>query len=179
MGRVAITGSLLLLLHLPLPGAPGATEVLAQGVGTKPPVPHQQALSTNPFALLFEWFNAEFERKVGPTATVGLAGSLVSLDGGSEDFASLNALLRYYPQGAALDGFFFGSGAGVYHVDDNDDSANVFGFGLELGYNWLLGADRNFVISLGVGATRLFGGDLEDVSVTIPTVRIVNLGWAF
>lgn len=151
----------------------------AQTEGTRAPVPHDQILSANPFGLLFEWFNADYERKVGEQSTLGVAGSLISFDEGSEDYYSVNVLYRFYPQEAALSGFYFGPRVGYYHVDDEDDEANAFGFGLELGYNWLLGSRRNFAVSIGVGATRLFGGDLGDDSVTIPTVRLVNIGWAF
>jgi hypothetical protein len=63
--------------------------------------------------------------------------------------------------------------------DDTGDSGTVFGAGFELGYNWLLGAKKQLYVSLGAGADRLFGADLEDVSVVIPTVRIINVGIAF
>ena len=159
---------------------PGAVE--AQQAGTKPPVPHDHVLSANPFLLLFEWANAEYEHKISPTGTVGLAGSWISLDEGDEDYRSLNAFYRYYPQGAALTGFYFGGHGGVHHVSDvdvDDDDVTVFGLGIDVGYSWLLGANRNFYIGLGIGATRLFGGDLDDGSATIPTIRLLNLGWAF
>ncbi len=42
-----------------------------------------------------------------------------------------------------------------------------------------MGERENVSVALGVGATRLFGGDLDDVSVTVPTLRLVNIGWAF
>ena len=156
---------------------PGAVE--AQQPGTKAPVPHDQVLSANPFLLLWEWTNVEYERKITPTGTVGLAGSWISLDEGDEEYKSLNAFYRYYPQGAALDGFYLGGRAGVHQVSDIDDEGTAFGLGIELGYNWLLGQNRNFYIGLGVGAIRLFGADLEDDSATIPTIRLVNVGWAF
>jgi hypothetical protein len=51
--------------------------------------------------------------------------------------------------------------------------------GFELGYNWLLGARKKLYLSFGAGADRLFGSDLEGITVVIPTVRIVNIGIAF
>lgn len=173
----------LMLVFVALLGlVPGAAE--AQQAGTKPPVPHDHVLSANPFLLLFEWANAEYEHKISSTGTVGLAGSWISLDEGNEDYRSLNAFFRYYPQGAALTGFYFGGHGGVHHVSDVDvdvaeDEVTVFGLGLDVGYSWLLGANRNFYIGLGIGATRLFGGDLDDDSGTIPTIRLLNIGWAF
>ena len=151
-------------------------EISAQA--TREPVPHTQVLSANPFALLFEWFNADYERVIGQSTSFGAQGSLVTLDGGDEDFFSLTAFLRYYPQNAVLSGFYVGPRFGVYRVDDVGDDEAALGFGFETGYAWLLGRDRNFHISLGLGATRLFGLDL-DASATVPTVRLINLGWAW
>jgi hypothetical protein len=36
-----------------------------------------------------------------------------------------------------------------------------------------------FAISMGVGATRLFGSDLEDGDAFLPIIRLVNIGVAF
>jgi hypothetical protein len=93
-------------------------------------------------------------------------------------------LVRYYPQGAALKGFFLGGRTGVYHVahDDDridDDQATFFGAGFELGYTWLMGRQQRIGVSLGAGANRLFGADLDGASLTLPTVRLVHVGIAF
>jgi hypothetical protein len=170
--RFLLTATIVLLGSLP-----GRAE--AQQAGTKEPVAHENVISANPFLLLFEWTNVEYERKVSPTGTVGASGSWISFDEGDEVYRSLNAFYRHYPQGAALTGFYFGGRGGVYSVSDSDEDHTVFGFGFEVGYNWLLGANRNFYIGLGIGAIRLFGGDLEDASATIPTLRLLNIGWAF
>jgi hypothetical protein len=146
--------------------------------GTKTPVPHAQIVSANPFMLMFEWFNVEYERKLSPTATAGASVSFLSLDGGDADYLNGTALVRYYPQRAALSGFYLGGRLGVHHVDGVGSSGNFFGAGFEIGYGWMLGANRNFSISTGAGATRLFGGALDDVSLTIPTLRL-NVGWGF
>ena len=156
-----------------------AEEAAGQIEGTRNPVTHERLLTANPFLILAEWFNAEYEQKLNATSTVGLQGSVISIDDDDTDYVSLTAMWRYYPQGAALTGFYVGPRAGFYHVDDTDESANVFGVGFELGYNWLLGADRQFTIGMGVGANRLFGGDLDDDSAVVPTIRLVNIGWAF
>ena len=42
--------------------APGRAQ--AQEAGTRTPVPHEQVLSANPFLLLWEWVNIEYERKM-------------------------------------------------------------------------------------------------------------------
>ena len=49
------------------------------------------------------------------------------------------------------------------------------GVGFEFGYAWLLGQGENLSISVGAGATRLFGGE----STAFPVLRFINLGWAF
>jgi hypothetical protein len=142
-------------------------------------------LSANPFLLIATWFNAEYERVISATSTVGVRLSTFSIgvddgiDGDDDaDYYSGRAFWRYYPNGAPA-GFYFGFDAGVTGLDESGESHTVLGAGFELGYNWLLGSRRNFYISLGAGADRLFGGDIGDASAVIPTVRIVNIGFAF
>jgi hypothetical protein len=94
----------------------------------------------------------------------------------------VNGFYRFYPQGAALSGFYIGGRLAYHRVDDDfddDDEGNAFGVGFDLGYTWLLGADRNFYIGLGIGATRLFGGDIDGDRVVIPSIRLINIGFAF
>ena len=149
--------------------APG---VGAQEPGTRVPVPHQQQITANPFGLIFGWFNAEYERKLSEDWSLGLGGSYLSLD--DDDFGSANGVFRYYPQGAALTGFYIGPRVGVYRVNEfRREAENSGGAGFELGYTWLLGANRNFSVSLGAGATKLFTGEV------VPNIRLVNIGWAF
>ncbi len=150
-----------------------------QEAGSRTPVPHDQVLSANPFLFLWEWANVEYERKISPTSTVGVAGSWVSLDDGDESYKSLNGFYRYYPQGAALVGFYLGGRLGFHGVSDEDDEGHAFGLGVDVGYSWLMGANRKFYMGIGIGATRLFGGDIEDGSVTIPSLRLLNVGFAF
>jgi hypothetical protein len=145
----------------------------------------QNVISANPFLLIATWFNAEYEHVVSGTSTVGLRVSTLSIgidegtDGNDDaDYYSGRAFWRYYPNGAYA-GFFFGVDVGITGLKESGDSHTVMGAGFELGYNWLLGARRNFYISIGAGADRLFGGDLGDASAVIPTVRIVNIGFAF
>ena len=146
--------------------------------GTRAPIPHNQVVSANPFGLMFEWFNADYERKINESTTWGVSASFFSL-GDDTDYANAQFAYRYYPQGAALSGFYLGGKGGLHRAGVDDESERFFGIGFELGYNWLLGAKRNISIGLGGGATRLFGGELEGASVAIPTVRLVNVGIAF
>lgn len=149
--------------------------------GTRTPVEHKQMLTVNPILVVFGWFNAEYERKINETTTWAVSGSMLDID--ELNYRSIKAHVRYYPQGAALTGFFLGAKAGFQHVSedyDDDNNSGQFGtFGVDVGYNWLLGKDRKFAVSLGAGAERLFGGDLEGVSFTLPTIRVINIGIAF
>lgn len=154
---------------------PGPTK--AQETGTKTPVAHNQVISANPFLLLWEWGNIEFERKVSPKTTVGAAGSIFSVD--DVTYKSLNGLLRYYPQGAALAGFSLGGRLGIHNGSEDKEEGHTYGFGVDIGYSWLLGVDRNFYIGMGFGLTRFFGGDLEEDRVVLPSIRLINLGFAF
>lgn len=155
-----------------------ASPSLAQDA-TRTPVPHNQVLSANPFGLMFEWFNADYERKINESTTWGVSGSFFSFGHDAADYVNVQAAYRYYPQGAALSGFYLGGKGGVHSVGVDAESARFFGLGFELGYNWLLGARKNVMIGMGAGATRLFGGALDGATLTIPTVRLVNVGIAF
>lgn len=148
-----------------------------QQEGTKASVPHQQTVSANPFGLMLRWWNVEFERKLTTSSTWGVTTSFLTAS--DLDFLSVNALYRYYPQGAALTGVFLGARAGVYHASARETSGSTFGLGFEIGYTWLLGAHRNVGLSMGAGATRLIGGDIEGRPSVLPNIRLLNVGIAF
>ena len=67
----------------------------------------------------------------------------------------------------------------AHRVSVDEASGAFFVIGVELGYNWLLGHERNFSVGVGASGTRLFGGSLDGVSLTLPAVRLVNIGWSF
>jgi hypothetical protein len=152
----------------------------AQQEGTKLPVPHDQVISVNPFLLLGEWVNVEYERKVSPVGTIGAIGSWITVGSGDDEgtLTSLAGFYRYYPQGAALSGFFLEGRGGIFHVSDDDGSGQAIGTGIHVGYNWLFGANRSFYLSMGLGATRLFGEDVHG-TVVIPDFRLLRIGIAF
>ena len=160
-----------------------SSPAFAQDSGTRTPVEHKQIITANPIGIVFGWFNAEYERKVNETTTWGVSGS--NFQGFDSDFnySNVSAIARYYPQGAALTGFFIGGKLGVHHVSEEygpeDDSATALGVGVDVGYNWLIGKDRKFVISIGMGATRLFGENTTGAGFTIPNIRVINVGFAF
>ncbi len=159
-----------------------------------PPAPTTKNLiTTNPFLILFSWWNIEYERKIAPNSTLGIAASYTSYEDDEEDMDAAKSkylsgylIYRFYPSGKAPSGFYFGGRLGVtsvefeYYDDEPTEKGTAFGFGLDVGYTWLLGDNQNFAISVGAGATRLFGGDLEDDQAGfLPIIRLVNVGVAF
>jgi hypothetical protein len=151
--------------------------VAVQAQGQAPAAHKQQEITANPFLLTFQWFNVEYAREHKASTTWGASASFLGFS--DADYQNVAAFYRYYPQGRALNGFFVGGRGGVHHVSFVAESGLAYGLGFEIGYDWLLGRERNFAISIGAGATRLFGGDIDGASVAFPTVRLVNLGWRF
>jgi hypothetical protein len=155
--------------------------------------PHRHLITANPFLLLFGWFNGEYELKVANHSTIGIAASYNTFEDDEDDpegekskYISGYLIYRYYPSAKAHSGFYFGGRLGMTSVEieyldeGTTDDGTAFGFGLDVGYTWLLGEGQNFAISVGAGATRLFGGDLEDDQVGfLPIIRLINVGVAF
>ena len=73
-----------------------------------------QVLSANPFGLLFELFNTEYERRASNTLTVGVGGSTAMVDTYDYDgwgqevrrerYVNGDVFLRYYPARPGLRG---------------------------------------------------------------------------
>jgi hypothetical protein len=139
-------------------------------------------ISGSPLLLLAGWFNAEYERKVAGNMTWGLAAGWQDLS--DDDYTSVSAFLRFYPQKSAYTGLYLGSRGGVHRVNEALDgdaggsSYTGFGLGIDIGYSWLLGPGDTFFLALGVGGTYIFR-DLGNASRTIPTLRILDVGIAF
>jgi hypothetical protein len=148
--------------------------------GEREPVSHQHVISGTPLVLLAGWFNAEYERKLSESTTVGITGGWLNLD--EDDYTNVSGFLRYYPQFSAFTGFYIGGQAGIHRVDefaDSEESSHTaFGVGLDVGYSWLLGPGRSFYVGLGIGGVRLFG-DFSHASKTIPSLRLLSVGVAF
>lgn len=144
------------------------------------PTPYKQVVSANPFGLLIELFNAEFERAISETSTAGFGGSTFSR--GSERYINADVFFRYYPGVGAFQGWAFGGKLGITSVAD----ATYFGYGFDVNHSWLLGRQKNFYVGLGFGLKRLVGMDKSAVDENgdelldfIPTFRIINIGYAF
>ncbi len=159
----------------------------AQTCGAPPEV--NQVLATNPLTLIAKWVTVEFERKIAPAVTVGGSASFLA----DLDQSNAAALVRWYPQQKALEGFYLGARAGAYRFKTTtyqfQPSARATsrerhdvlpGAGVELGYNWLLGPRHNVSVGVGFGLTRIIGGGASyDVPSVLPGARLVNIGVAF
>ena len=159
--------------------------LLAAGVrpaAAQETVPYKNVVSANPFGLLLTWFNAEYERVVGESTTIGVGGSTFEVeddfDGGDERYANADVFFRYYPSARPLDGWAFGVKVGVTDVTD---AGTYAGFGFDVNRSWLLGKRDNFYVGVGFGLKRLVGvDDSDEIDLEfIPTFRIVNIGIAF
>ena len=134
----------------------------------------RNVISANPFGLLLEVFNAEYERVISGTSTVGFGGSTLSAD--DERYVNADVFWRFYPSGNPLVGWAFGAKLGITSVNDQTH----LGYGFDLNRSWLLGPEKNFYVGLGFGLKRLIGTtDEDDLIPVIPTIRIANVGFIF
>jgi hypothetical protein len=151
----------------------------------EPQLQYKNVISANPFGLLLELFNAEYERVIGESSTIGFGGSTFNADAvgdfeeetADDRYLNADVFYRFYPSGRPLDGWAFGVKAGITSVTD---AGTYAGFGFDVNRSWLLGKRENFYVGIGFGLKRLLGTDDEEIGMTyIPTFRIVNVGFAF
>ncbi|MCH2465305.1 MAG: hypothetical protein MK237_05320 [Gemmatimonadetes bacterium] len=165
----------------------------------------QQVLSANPFGLLLEFFNAEYERVISGTSTIGFGGSTLKNDHdiypeppilGTDEFGfpiydwanepdpitetdryiNFDVFWRFYPSGNPLVGWAFGAKLGITSVNDQTH----LGYGFDLNRSWILGPEENFYVGLGFGLKRRIGTtEADDLIPVIPTIRIANVGFVF
>lgn len=134
--------------------------------------PRMNVISANPFGLLFSLFNAEYERAVTQSSTAGIGGSFFPNDNvGEGDYLNMDVFWRFYTSGRPFDGWSFGAKAG-YTTDLG------VGFGFDVNRSWLTGANDNFYVGLGFGLKRILGSPAGDPDF-VPTIRLVNVGFAF
>ena len=129
-------------------------------------------VSANPFGLLVEFFNTEYERRVGRTVSAGVGGSTARFNDGDDRYVNGDVFLRYYPGGRALRGASFGVKLGLTQIPDD---GSFFGIGFDANRSWLL--NDHFYLGTGFGLKRLIGTNEYDLKF-IPTFR-VNVGAAF
>lgn len=151
-------------------GAGAASSVGAQEGATHPVT---QVISANPFGIMLEFFNAEYEHVAGESFTTGVGGSYFTSD--DLTYFNLDGFWRFYPQEetAPFNGWAFGLKAGLTNVDDR----TYFGAGFDVNRSWLLGKNDNFYVGVGFGLKRLMGHGTG--LQFIPTIRLINVGYAF
>jgi hypothetical protein len=152
-------------------------------------VPHN-VISIQPLNAMFTVYSGEYERQVGKAVSFGVGGTYWNAeDAGDEaSYTSGDLKLRYYPSGAALQGFAFGVSAGFTSVSAQDAGSTVDESesgptaGVLLEYQWLMGMKRNFSVALGAGAKMLFVDEDNVTSSSFtaryPTAR-VSIGYAW
>ena len=142
----------------------------------------QHVFSANPFGLLFQLFNAEYERVISETSTIGFGGSTLRIENErdpiteTDRYVNFDVFWRFYPSGNPLVGWAFGAKVGLTSVSGETH----LGYGFDLNRSWILGPNENFYVGLGFGLKRLIGAPEEaDLVPLIPTIRIANVGFIF
>ena len=151
----------------------------------------RSVLSTQPLSIILSVYNAEFERALGNTTTIGVTASYWSPDFNDDDdfsYVSGDLKFRYYPGAKPLEGFSFGGSVGATRVSEDDSftgethTATGPSIGTYLDYGWLLGPTNRFYVGLGFGAKAVFVDDADfegsDVTLRYPTARI-SVGFGF
>ena len=143
---------------------------------------YTNVISANPFGLLLDLFNAEYERAFTESTTIGIGGSYGDGDSVNDagdlvesTYYNADVFWRFYTSGNHFDGWNFGVKAGVTRIEDG----TFPGFGFDVNRSWLAGKNDNFYVGLGFGLKRLIGDFAEDETRLIPTFRIINVGFAF
>jgi hypothetical protein len=142
-------------------------------------------LLVNPFGVVFNVFNGEYERVTSKNTSIGLSGTYYA----PRDYTYFTTEIkaRYYPSEHAPDGFSVALSGGVTHVTSDgtmcwdvctETTTNRPTLGFELDYNWVLGPARHFTVGAGIGAKRFLGSNTDNSIDGLPTARLA-LGVAF
>ncbi len=150
-------------------------------------------ISVNPFLPLFGYFQAEYEQRVAPQASIAVSGSHTRLE---HLYTSVDVKLRLYPQERPLEKLGISAGLGYGRVQRqefvtcdpsappscNDLNAAVSAptFAVEAQYQWLLGARRYTAVAIGGGAKRFYLSEERAIGLSrvTPTLRL-TIGYAF
>ena len=137
-----------------------------------------QAITVNPVFITAGWFNAEYERTLTSASTWGASYSRYSPAGqNAGGYRGVKAMWRYYAKGTALEGKWLGLRAGRSRLWDQSTPTSYSLVGLEMGYTEAFGPSQRLVMSLGIGASRLFGRP-EYFPKVFPSFR-ANIGVAW
>jgi hypothetical protein len=150
--------------------------------------PRPNLISTNPIGMLFEWYNAEIEHAFAETGSIGLAATYVGFDD-EDNYTTVDAIVRYYPNARAIRGFAFGGSVGFARISDyfyscadcpsSYKDSDALAIGIRGDYTWILGRDQRFSVAAGIGAKRLFySGSSHSDTEGLPIGRL-SIGYAW
>lgn len=145
--------------------------------GTRIPIRYRSYISINPLGIPFDLFSAEVESGIAQGMTVGAQASHIDL--GDQRFSSADFKFRYYPSEVVLRGFSIGASVGMLRYSDIRaadvrESLDAPTFGIILDYNWMLGAQRRFIVGTGIGAKRILANSDERDRVGLPRAEITG-----
>ena len=158
----------------------------------------RNVISANPIGLLVDLFNAEYERVISPTSTIGFGGStnedaiyqdppvigtdeygfpIYDSEPGYEthQYVNFDVFWRFYPGSNrtrtynAPVGWAFGAKMGITAVD----GGTYFGYGFDLNRSFVLGPDDNFYVGLGFGLKRLLGAPQDEAGEPILGLSLI------
>lgn len=137
----------------------------------------RQVISANPFGLVMDFYNAEYELKVAEAVTAGVGASRRGwiLFGESQERPRLNGdvFVRYYLFGSAFNGVAIGMKLGATRMPHD---GTYPGIGFDVNHSFAF--TDHAVLSSGVGMKRLIGRDTYGGPTTITTLRL-NIGIGF
>lgn len=155
-------------------------------------------ISANPFLPLFGYFSGEFEHSIKSSVAIAVAGSHIKFDNGR--YSNLDVKLRLYPTERGLEGFNVAASLGIANIKDDggyyadcvfdpvtpsvcQSGKERFGtgaFGIEMGYQWLLGPTKVMAVAIGGGAKRYMASKekFQFTQQVVPTLRL-TIGYAF
>lgn len=151
---------------------------------------YRSLVGFNPLGIPFDIVSVEFETLVQQGMTFGLSGNYVAwddddeYDGGGQRWTSFDVKGRYYPGEIVLRGFSVGLSLGVTKYSERvfdrciptpsnpspcssgpppsrRESLSTPTIGVLVDYNFLIGAQRRFLVGTGVGAKRLLKRDSD------------------
>lgn len=168
-----------------------ATLIIAETAGAQAnetarvPIRYRTYISINPLGIPFDWFSAEVESGIAQGMTLGASASHIEL--GDVRYSSADFKFRYYPSEVVLRGISVGASLGLLRYSDIEfsevrESLKTPTFGIIFDYNWMLGAQRRFVVGTGIAAKRILAGSDDRDRVGLDRAQITGrftMGIAF
>lgn len=136
-----------------------------------------QVISVNPFGMVLQFYNAEYEVRVSDAVTAGAGASRRGwYVFGEDESPRLNGdiFVRYYPWGQAFNGVSLGLKAGATRLPHEGTFA---GIGFDLNHSAAL--TDHVVLSSGLGLKRLVGRHRDVYSDPVIATLRLNVGIGF